>query len=208
MNSRVFASASVLALAFMSSAAFAQDQTPPRQTVQGAPDAADASQSGLQDIVVTAQRREENLQKVPVAVTALSAAALDNARIVNVNNLSGYAPNLTIQSQGLASIPTIQLRGITSGVADNAVDPKIGIYLDGVYIGRSVGAIFDLADLQRVEVLRSASSARCPRASSASASSCPTATTMPSARARSSICRSSGRSSSNSPICTTRSTAM
>jgi len=115
---------------------------------------ADGTEGGLADIVVTAQRREENLQNVPVAVTALSSEALDNARVTNVNNLSGYAPNLQVTNQGIQSIPTVQVRGITSGTSNNAVDPKVGIYLDGVYIGRSVGAIFDLADLERVEVLR------------------------------------------------------
>ncbi|WP_380871421.1 TonB-dependent receptor [Sphingomonas sp. DBB INV C78] len=137
--------AAVSALALTAAPAHAQDAAD-----QGATDAA----GGLEDIVVTAQRREENLQNVPVAVTALGSEALDNARVVNVQNLSGYAPSLQITTQGIASIPTVQVRGITSGTSNNAVDPKVGIYLDGVYIGRSVGAIFDLADLARVEVLR------------------------------------------------------
>lgn len=108
----------------------------------------------LEEIVVTAQKREESLQKVPVAVTALSEDAIVNARITSVANLSGFAPNLQILNQGLASIPTVVLRGISSGVSNNAVDPKIGMYLNGVYIGRSVGSAFDLADIERVEVLR------------------------------------------------------
>ena len=109
---------------------------------------------GLSEIVVTAQRRAENIQDVPVAVTALDSNTLDNMRVKDVQNLSGLAPNLQISSQGIQSIPTISMRGINSGTSDNAVDPKIGVYLDGVYIGRSVGAIFDLADIQQVEVLR------------------------------------------------------
>ena len=113
-----------------------------------------ARAGGLSEIVVTAQRRSENLQDVPVAVTALDSNTLDNLRVKDVQNLSGLAPNLTIATQGIQSIPTISMRGINSGTSDNAVDPKIGIYLDGVYIGRSVGAIFDLADIQQVEVLR------------------------------------------------------
>ena len=113
-----------------------------------------ARSGGLSEIVVTAQRRSENLQDVPVAVTALDSNTLDNLRVKDVQNLSGLAPNLTIATQGIQSIPTISMRGINSGTSDNAVDPKIGIYLDGVYIGRSVGAIFDLADIQQVEVLR------------------------------------------------------
>ncbi|RVT93590.1 TonB-dependent receptor [Sphingomonas crocodyli] len=123
--------------------------------------AAHAEQAGppldntsLEEIVVTAQRREESLQKVPVAVTAISSEQLDQMRITNVKNLAGLAPSLQINTQGLASNPTIIIRGIASGTSNNAVDPKVGIYLDGVYIGRTVGSVFDLADIQRVEVLR------------------------------------------------------
>jgi iron complex outermembrane receptor protein len=122
---------------------------------QTAPAAADADGvNGLQEIVVTAQRRAESLQKVPVAVTAISAEQIDDLRVTNVKNLAGLAPSLQIQNQGLQSNPSIAIRGVASGVSNNAVDPKVGIYLDGVYIGRTVGSIFDLADIQRVEVLR------------------------------------------------------
>lgn len=110
--------------------------------------------AGLDEIVVTAQRREESLQDVPVAVTAFGADALESARMTNVRNLSGYAPNFQVTTQGLQSTPNINIRGISSGTANNAVDPKVGIYLDGVYVGRTVGAVFDLADIERVEVLR------------------------------------------------------
>lgn len=113
-----------------------------------------SAQGQLADIIVTAQRREESLQKVPVAVTAIGAEQLDQLRITNVRNLAGLAPSLQINSQGLQSNPTIIIRGVASGTSNNAVDPKVGIYLDGVYIGRTVGSIFDLSDIQRVEVLR------------------------------------------------------
>ncbi len=113
-----------------------------------------SGQGQLADIIVTAQRREESLQKVPVAVTAIGAEQLDQLRVTNVRNLAGLAPSLQINSQGLQSNPTIIIRGVASGASNNAVDPKVGIYLDGVYIGRTVGSIFDLSDIQRVEVLR------------------------------------------------------
>ena len=109
---------------------------------------------GLADIVVTAQRREESLQRVPVAVTAISSEQIDQLRVTNVRNLAGIAPSLQINQQGLSSNNTIIIRGIASGASNNAVDPKVGIYIDGVYVGRTVGSIFDLADIQRVEVLR------------------------------------------------------
>jgi iron complex outermembrane recepter protein len=113
-----------------------------------------ASEGGLKEIVVTAQRREENLQKVPVAVTAIGADDLAQLRVTNIKDLQGLAPNLQLNTQGLASNPTVTIRGVSSGVSNNAVDPKVGVYLDGVYIGRTVGSIFDLADIGRVEVLR------------------------------------------------------
>ncbi|WP_176594644.1 TonB-dependent receptor [Sphingobium sp. EM0848] len=114
-----------------------------------------SAQSGqLADIIVTAQRREESLQNVPVAVTAIGAEQLDQLRVTNVRALTGIAPNLQINTQGLQSNPTIIIRGVASGTSNNAVDPKVGIYLDGVYIGRTVGSVFDLSDIQRVEVLR------------------------------------------------------
>ncbi|SFR91014.1 TonB-dependent receptor [Sphingomonas jatrophae] len=126
----------------------------PPTAAEAAPPAQPDGQVGLADIVVTAQRREESLQKVPVAVTAISSEQLDQLRVTNVKNLAGIAPSLQIQTQGLQSNPSIAIRGVASGVSNNAVDPKVGIYLDGVYIGRTVGSIFDLADIARVEVLR------------------------------------------------------
>lgn len=108
----------------------------------------------LEEVVVTAQKREENLQNVPIAVTALSADTLEAFRVTQIDDLNGLAPNLRINNQGIQTIPSITIRGITSGVSDNAVDPTIGLYLNGVYIGRSVGAIFDLADIERIEILR------------------------------------------------------
>ena len=119
---------------------------------QGAADAGHAAQ--LDEIVVTAQKREENLQTVPIAVTALGTDMLESFRVTDIQDLNGLAPNLVMIDQGVRSIPTITIRGISSGVSNNAVDPKIGMYLDGVYVGRSVGAIFDLAEIERVEVLR------------------------------------------------------
>jgi iron complex outermembrane receptor protein len=108
----------------------------------------------LADIVVTAQRREESLQRVPIAITALNAEALQSRRVTTIENLSGLAPSLTIGTASSGSSPTISLRGIGSGASQAAIDPKVALYLDGVYIGRSIGSIFGLADLERVEVLR------------------------------------------------------
>lgn len=125
------------------------------QTADGTQDAAVSDSSAyLQDIVVTAQRREESLQKVPVAVTAVGNETLADLRVTGPQSLSGMAPSVLISSQGATSNPTISIRGIASGTSNNAVDPKVGMYVDGVYIGRTVGSLFDLAEIERVEILR------------------------------------------------------
>ena len=111
-------------------------------TLSQAQDASGGQSTQLEEIIVTAQKREQNLQKVPVAVTALSSDTLEKFRVTGINDISGLAPNFQIITQGIQSIPIVSIRGIASGVSDSAVDPKIGLYLDGVYIGRSVGAIF------------------------------------------------------------------
>jgi iron complex outermembrane receptor protein len=133
------------------SEARSDESTPP-----AAPQSATSSQDadGLADIVVTAQRREQNLQRVPVAVTALSTEALDQARVTNIERLSGFAPNLLVTEQSASATPVVTLRGINSGSSNVAQDPKLAVYLDGVYVGRNTGSIFDLADIERVEVLR------------------------------------------------------
>ena len=125
------------------------------QTTDGAQEAAAADSSVfLQDIVVTAQRREESLQKVPVAVTAVGNETLSDLRVTGPQSLSGMAPSVLISSQGNQSNPTVSIRGVSSGTSNNAVDPKVGMYVDGVYIGRTVGSLFDLAEIERVEILR------------------------------------------------------
>ena len=110
--------------------------------------------AALEEIIVTAQKREQNLQSVPIAVTALNAQTLNMFRVTNTEDLSNLAPNLNVQNQGRGTVPQINIRGVSSGVSAAEVDPKIATYLDGVYIGRTIGSIFDMADIERVEVLR------------------------------------------------------
>lgn len=116
--------------------------------------AAETGSGGLEEIVVTAQKREENLQDVPVAVTAIGAEKLRNLQVENFNDLSGLAPNLTAVNSGSGSNPIITLRGIVGGNVEPGKDNGVALYLDGVYISRSTGSQFDVADLERVEVLR------------------------------------------------------
>lgn len=111
---------------------------------------------GLTDIVVTARRRAEQAQDVPVSLTAISGEALDQRNIRTIESLSALAPNLNINNSSAAiSGSVIAIRGISDNnptVLTN--DPPVGLYLDGVYLGRAAGSIFDIVDLERVEVLR------------------------------------------------------
>lgn len=109
----------------------------------------------LQDIVVTAQKREKNLQNVPVAITALSTDTLRANRITDVGQLSGLAPNLTARvSAGGSNIASFTMRGVTSYGSVPGSDKEISIYLDGVYISTAWASLFELPDVQRIEVLR------------------------------------------------------
>ncbi|WP_198351238.1 TonB-dependent receptor [Flavisphingomonas formosensis] len=114
-----------------------------------------APQQGLEDIVVTAQKREESLQKVPISITAVSTATIQNARITNVRNLTSIAPNLYVTQQGGGSqIPAYSIRGVLAANASPGADNGVSLYVDGVYIARINGSLFDMADIARIEVLK------------------------------------------------------
>ena len=137
-------SASALTLAF-ATAAHAQSET--------APDVARANTIG--EIVVTARRVSENLQTTPVAVTATTGEMLTRAQVNTVDQLQSIAPGLVIQpavaQPGSASFA---LRGQSSPDGLIAVDQSVGSYVDGVYVARSSGGLFNFVDIERVEVLR------------------------------------------------------
>ncbi|MBU6371983.1 MAG: TonB-dependent receptor [Alphaproteobacteria bacterium] len=134
-------SAVALPLALTSAPAFAQTQ-PAAQPAEG-------------DIIVTARRTEERLQNVPIAVTALSAAALEAKGAENIGALQGSVPNLNIvQGRGTNSSANVFIRGVGQPDALQTFDPGVGIYLDDVYISRIRGALFDVYDVGRIEVLR------------------------------------------------------
>jgi iron complex outermembrane receptor protein len=114
-----------------------------------------ASEGGIAEIVVTAERRETNLQDTPLAVTALTADALQASGVAVINDIAATVPNLTSTTgpQG-SSDANFFVRGV--GQFDFIItnDPGVGLYVDGVYLGRTVGAMLDSGDIERVEVLR------------------------------------------------------
>lgn len=116
----------------------------------------DDSGIGLDEIVVTAQKREENLQAVPIAISAIGAEKLEKLAVHDARDLSGLAPNVTIvQGTTSNSAAVISVRGISNGGSETfGLDNANALYVDGVYIGRSGAAGLDVMDLERVEVLR------------------------------------------------------
>lgn len=117
--------------------------------------AQERAEPSLEQVVVTAQRREEKLQDVPIAITALTSRDLEARGISSIDSLNALAPNLQISATpGNTTAAQIAIRG---GVTVNPAltwEPTVGIYLDGVYIGKTQGSVFDVVDLERVEVLR------------------------------------------------------
>ena len=140
-------------MACVPAVAMAQDVAPVADTTAAATTPANNLNG---EIVVTAQRREQRLVDVPIAVTAVNEAALDRAQVRNVSDIATVVPNIQInQTIGNTFGPLITLRGIApSGDTSLARDQPVGLYIDGVPIGKSTGAAFDIVDLERVEVLR------------------------------------------------------
>jgi iron complex outermembrane receptor protein len=114
--------------------------------------------AALEEIVVTAQKRKQNLQDVPLPVTAFTAADIQRRNFSNIAQLAQFTPNVifdtTTSVSGLSSAAAVFIRGI--GQLDFALttDPGVGTYVDGVYAARSVGGVIDTLDVERVEILR------------------------------------------------------
>jgi iron complex outermembrane receptor protein len=109
----------------------------------------------VEEIVVSAQRRVEPLQTTPVTVTALSADALEVRQVTNVIDIAGQVPNLRIDPvTGVANAAKIFLRGVGEDQSGPNTDSAIGLYVDDVYYPRTLGALFDFLDVERIEVLR------------------------------------------------------
>ncbi|OFA29894.1 ligand-gated channel [Glaciecola punicea] len=116
---------------------------------------AENEEGSVEVINVTAQRRVQSIQEVPLSVTGLSANALETRQVSNVLDLQYQVPNISLAANtGTANGARIFLRGVGEDESRISADPAVGIYVDGIYIGRQVGALFDLVDLERLEVLR------------------------------------------------------
>jgi len=119
---------------------------------------AQSDEGGIAEIVVTAQKRAENVQDVPIAISAFTAEALSERAVTSVASLSNISPNVTLDAgtpfSGSSAVLSAYIRGIGANDFAFNIDPGVGIYLDGVYLARSVGANQDLPDVERIEVLK------------------------------------------------------
>ncbi|HBX74503.1 MAG TPA: hypothetical protein DEG86_16110, partial [Halieaceae bacterium] len=108
-----------------------------------------------EEVVVTAQKREESLQDTPISISALSRDALEKIRFMDITDLTGEIPNLQIRSTaGDSNGATIAIRGTVTTNPNINFEPTVGIYLDGVFIAKNTGNLLDFVDLERIEVLR------------------------------------------------------
>ena len=131
--------------------AFAQEQSPTT-----APAAQESG--GLAEVVVTAERRAENIQNVPIAVTAFTADALQSRNLSNVQTLGALSPGVNLDAgapfSGDRSVLSASIRGIGQDDFAFNLNPAVGVYLDGVYLARTIGANQNLLDVDRVEILK------------------------------------------------------
>jgi len=115
-----------------------------------------ADEGGIDEVVVTAQFRQQKLQDTPLAITAVDAALLESRNQTDLSQIAAQAPNVTLNAMGGAYGSSLgaSIRGIGQFDFNPAYEPGVGMYIDDVYYATLTGGIFDLLDLERVEVLR------------------------------------------------------
>ncbi len=125
---------------------------------QDSDDTASAGSAPLEEVLVTAQKRSENLQSVPIAITAITAQVLESRGITDIHSLSNLVPNVNLDAgapfSGSSSVLSASIRGIGQDDFAFNLDPGVGVYIDGVYLARTVGANQNLLDVERIEILR------------------------------------------------------
>src|SRR5689334_9803719 len=141
----------VLALALWSSMQQVQ-----AQEAQAASDATDVAEDGLREVVVTAQFRAQSLQDTPLSITAVDAHDIESRNLSSVTDVASAAPNVNMRPGGSAQGAAAQvfIRGVGQYDSSFAYEPGVGMYVDDVYHGTLLGSMFELLDLERVEILR------------------------------------------------------
>jgi iron complex outermembrane receptor protein len=108
----------------------------------------------LEEIIVTANRRQQSIQEVPMSVTAFTGQFFKDSGVTNLAGLEQYTPSLKITEGTDSNSTSIRIRGIGSVGTNVGIDPSVGLFIDGVYQGRAGMSIGDLIDIERVEILR------------------------------------------------------
>lgn len=114
-----------------------------------------ATQTSLQELVVTSRRRAEKVQEVPIPISIIRGQAIEDAGAFNVNRLKELVPTVQLYASN-ARNTTLNIRGLgsTYGLTNDGIDPGVGFYLDGVYLARPAATALDFIDIEQVEVLR------------------------------------------------------
>src|SRR5215475_1576612 len=120
--------------------------------------AASAAQAQIETVVVTAQKRAENVQNVPIAITAFTGNMLREKNISDLHGLTNLTPNVNLDAgspfSGDTSVLSASIRGIGQDDFAFNLDPGVGVYVDGIYLGRTIGANVNLLDVSRIEILK------------------------------------------------------
>jgi iron complex outermembrane receptor protein len=122
--------------------------------VGGVAPAQEPGEGVLEEVLITAQHRKEDLQKVPIAVTALTRATLEETGVGDITEVLGLVPGVYIETAGTTNQSNIFIRGVGTSLLDGGVEHSIGLYVDGVYQGGQQAFNTSLFDLESVEVLR------------------------------------------------------
>lgn len=107
----------------------------------------------FEEIVVTATKRAATLQDIPVAVSVTSSETIEKAQILDINDLQSVVPTLRVSQLQSSTNTNFSIRGFGNGANNAGIEPSVGVFIDGVYRSRSAGAISDLPNLERIEVL-------------------------------------------------------
>ena len=138
--------------------ALAQEAAAPPAAEEEAPPAKDESAAVANatgnEIIVTATKREQTLQNVPIAITVTTAATLELAHIRDIEGLASLVPSLRVVDHQSSAQTAFTIRGFGNGDNNVGVEPSVGVFIDGVYRSRSAAQIEDFPDVAQVEVLR------------------------------------------------------
>ena len=121
---------------------------------EAAAQGAEVNSLAIEEIIVTARKKSESIQDVPLAVTAITDQ-LREGSVRRLEDIQAFAPNLFInRTPGIASGAAITIRGVASLESDKSFEPSIGVVMDGMFLGTSSGVLLDNFDIERIEVLR------------------------------------------------------